>query len=485
MAGFYDWLHNALGSGVNGETTERLQPGPAPASPAQSALLGSYWPSEAPAQPMAAPSSPPAALPTFMQGQTPFAGPTPIPHPPGFVGETSPQPATQLPARAPMPPARPAEAGPPMPITPQAAPAAPEVSPWRKFSDMLAGNSDQLLYMGAGLLSTNNFGEGLMRGLQGASLAKATQARTDLARAKLARETQTLSGTAQWLMKVRPGLSPEQAIALASNDGVVRKIAEEEYAKKDPKTHLVDITNPDGTPGKGFVTEGETQVKPIAGMGTPGDTEEVKDGMILKKRNGVVIGVRPAQPTAAPGAPAVEGPPPGVDFQTWQKERAKQAVKKQGEQLERGRVAEEMVPHLQRAFEAYQKLAQSGIMATPIGPVSAMGANRMLGGMFGTDSEKYRQEYEAAAKNLELIQAQLKMKGQGTITENERKILAMTLPRLDAADPATGLKTLQDLYDLAKREYENGRTPRAPGAQPFGPLQRGQLPPGVTIRRIN
>lgn len=299
MAGFYDWLHNALGSGVNGETTERLQPGPAPASPAQSALLGSYWPSEAPAQPMAAPASPPAALPTFMQGQTPFAGPTPIPHPPGFVGETSPQPAVQMPARAPMPPARPAEAGPPMPITPQAAPAAPEVSPWRKFSDMLSSNSDQLLYMGAGLLSSNNFGEGLMRGLQGASLAKATAAKADLDRAKAAREATGLTARAQWLAQ-RHNIPIQQAIGLAMNEGGFSKLMGDAYAPADRKFGVIG-KDEYGNEKYGFVDPKTGQVVPAPAVGSP------------------------ASP-AAPGQPGVGAPPPGVDPKVWREKQTEALV---------------------------------------------------------------------------------------------------------------------------------------------------------------
>lgn len=97
------------------------------------------------------------------------------------------------------------------------------------------------------------------------------------------------------------------------------------------------------------------------------------------------------------------------------------------------------MPILERAEKAYQALGKSG----GIGPIISSGPSRKIGAVVGTENEINRQNYEQAAKELELLQAQIKMKGQGQITEGERKILAMTLPRLDAADPKVGYATLQ------------------------------------------
>jgi len=97
------------------------------------------------------------------------------------------------------------------------------------------------------------------------------------------------------------------------------------------------------------------------------------------------------------------------------------------------------VPILDRAEKAYQSLSK----ASAIGPTQATGIWRGAQGVVGAQSEITRQDFEAAAKELELLQAQIKMKGQGAITEGERRILQMTLPRLDAADPSTGLETLR------------------------------------------
>jgi hypothetical protein len=101
------------------------------------------------------------------------------------------------------------------------------------------------------------------------------------------------------------------------------------------------------------------------------------------------------------------------------------------------------VPILDRAQRAYESLGKAG----GIGPIISSGPSRKVGAVVGTQNEINRQNYEQAAKELELLQAQIKMKGQGQITEGERRILQMTLPRLDAADPSVGYATLKQLRD--------------------------------------
>lgn len=98
-------------------------------------------------------------------------------------------------------------------------------------------------------------------------------------------------------------------------------------------------------------------------------------------------------------------------------------------------------PILDRAHRAYTNLAANNA----IGPMQASEVWRTTQGVVGAKNEVLRQDYEAAAKELELLKAQIQMKGQGAITEGERRILQLTLPRLDAADASTGLETLRQL----------------------------------------
>ena len=123
------------------------------------------------------------------------------------------------------------------------------------------------------------------------------------------------------------------------------------------------------------------------------------------------------------------------------------------------------IPVLDRAEKAYRELSKSGFFGSSIGPVSASGISRTVGGVFGSQSEIQRQNFEAAAKELELLQAQIKMKNQGTITEGERRILQMTLPRLDAADPSTGLETLRTFRQQLQSAIEKPERIRQRGAE--------------------
>ena len=119
------------------------------------------------------------------------------------------------------------------------------------------------------------------------------------------------------------------------------------------------------------------------------------------------------------------------------------------------------VPILDRAEAAYKELSKRGA----IGPVSASNVMRGAQGVLGMESEIQRQNFEAAAKELELLQAQIKMKGQGTITEGERRILQLTLPRLDAADPSTGLQTLRGFRQQLQSAIEKPERIRQRGAE--------------------
>ena len=139
------------------------------------------------------------------------------------------------------------------------------------------------------------------------------------------------------------------------------------------------------------------------------------------------------------------------------------------------------IPILNRAEKAYENLSKSGFFGSAIGPASASGPSRMVQGVLGTQSEIQRQNFEAAAKELELLQAQIKMKGQGAITEGERRILQLTLPRLDAADPSTGLETLKSFRQQLQaaiekperiRQRGGDQQPQQSNVVPWGSLKK-------------
>ena len=185
------------------------------------------------------------------------------------------------------------------------------------------------------------------------------------------------------------------------------------------------------------------------------------------------------------GAPGVDmtGVPPGVDPLTYRREAAKAEVAERKGASTRALQAQSALPLLDRAQTAYERLAQNG----GIGPFAASTFNRNITGALGRQNEIDRQDYEAAAKELELHKAQISMKGQGAITDSERRILALTLPRLDAASPETGLSTLKGMRDQFGRAINAEGLPsnagqsqsNAMGPVPGGAVQALQQDPGL------
>lgn len=141
------------------------------------------------------------------------------------------------------------------------------------------------------------------------------------------------------------------------------------------------------------------------------------------------------------GQPSVTGIPPGADPKTYRHEVAKNIAEDQKQAGERARQIDVNLPHIDRALQAYEGLAK----LNSIGPISASNPSRLIGGVLGRQSEILRQDYEAAASELQLMKANISLKGQGQVSDAERKLLSLTLPRLDAADPGTGLRTLRQM----------------------------------------
>lgn len=189
-----------------------------------------------------------------------------------------------------------------------------------------------------------------------------------------------------------------------------------------------------------FKREGETkpalQERLIERLGT--ETDPAKKTAIRAQ-----LGMEPEE-TEAGGASAVPAEIRAMGPAAVKKYQDAYASKVAGEMSTAQAAADAMrmaEPILDRAHRAYYNLAQNNA----IGPLQATEAWRKTQGVFGAKNEALRQDFEQAAKELELLQAQIKMKGQGAITEGERRILQLTLPRLDAADAATGIETLRQL----------------------------------------
>jgi hypothetical protein len=92
------------------------------------------------------------------------------------------------------------------------------------------------------------------------------------------------------------------------------------------------------------------------------------------------------------------------------------------------------------------------------GPISASETNQTLNRMFGTnaDRQQSRDMVGQSLKDLELSVAQMRMKGQGAITESERAIARGTLPSLDKPIE-TQKAILKGLEDEAVQRLRDAR----------------------------
>jgi len=133
--------------------------------------------------------------------------------------------------------------------------------------------------------------------------------------------------------------------------------------------------------------------------------------------------------------------------------------------------AQMVSPILKRAEDAYNKLKQ----ADAIGPIQGNkeGWSRWLAARVGTTAEQDRQDYEQAMADLELWRS-AKLKGQGAITDFERKIIASSLPKLDAVNAAPGLNTFKSLNRELQAQIEKGS--RAGGKPPAPPAADAAQP---------
>jgi hypothetical protein len=127
--------------------------------------------------------------------------------------------------------------------------------------------------------------------------------------------------------------------------------------------------------------------------------------------------------------------------------------------------ARRVQPIFERAEAAYQELAR----LKGIGNIQGSALPRAVASTLGTKIEEKRQEYEQASAELQAFKSEL-LKGQGAVTDFERRLLASTLPTLTAVNATPGLNTLKflksDLQSTIDRpsKYRNRGAPEAGGA---------------------
>jgi len=177
--------------------------------------------------------------------------------------------------------------------------------------------------------------------------------------------------------------------------------------------------------------------------------------------------------TTAPGTPApgaqpgqvapgrdffTLNPPPGIRKKDWRESIGKEAAKKTADQysamVDAGRNVESFMPSVVEALRAYDQLAKTNSIGPVVGSELGQKVQR-FGNVVMPESvqraTQLRDAYNMHTANLKLMQAQILMKGQGAISDNERRLLSMTLPELDTTNPQAGIARLQQMLEQMKR----------------------------------
>lgn len=161
------------------------------------------------------------------------------------------------------------------------------------------------------------------------------------------------------------------------------------------------------------------------------------------------------------------------------KEYAKAYGKKSGEEFMSAQSAADNIksslPILKRAEDAYAGMAAKG----GIGPYAGSDFMQTVDKYTFGAVQKLREDYKTADAQLQYLKARIEAKGQGAITDYERKILALQLPTFDAQDPETGLETLRMLrqelnsvIEKPQRILQRGSGQPQSGVVPWGSLKK-------------
>lgn len=134
--------------------------------------------------------------------------------------------------------------------------------------------------------------------------------------------------------------------------------------------------------------------------------------------------------------------------------------------------AKRIQPMLERAYDAYQKLEKMNA----IGPIQGKkeGLMRQGAALFGTQAEEQRQRYEQASAELQAFKSEL-LKGQGAVTDFERRLLASTLPDLAAINAKPGLETFKFLKTDIENTIKKPDRFRTRGSEPQSQSQPGKV----------
>jgi hypothetical protein len=177
--------------------------------------------------------------------------------------------------------------------------------------------------------------------------------------------------------------------------------------------------------------------------------------------------------------------------------RTKAAVEQEADLVKSAATASRMLPQVDEMLGAYEKMNKAGA----IGPFVGSEAGRFLGKFLPSDpkmnpfgsgalfpgitaeAEAARQNYERRKSPIQAYITSAQNKGQGPVSEWERKLFGLALPGFTDLDPQEQIRVINDLRETMVSDMKSGRasplsaTPAMSQEMNRGAQQQGQTVP--------
>jgi hypothetical protein len=165
--------------------------------------------------------------------------------------------------------------------------------------------------------------------------------------------------------------------------------------------------------------------------------------------------------------------PPEVDPKIVKKERSEALVANEQSAVASAKAAADLKPLIDQAAISYERAQKAGGIGAIVGsPAGRMGARYVWGG----EAEKARQEYDKAIAAVQARITAAQNRGQGAVSDFERKLYAMQFPDLQAASPEEQIAFLKELQAATDQTIKAGGSSML-GKQPSVVLDRPAVAP--------
>lgn len=212
---------------------------------------------------------------------------------------------------------------------------------------------------------------------------------------------------------------------------------------------------------------------------------------ILRYPDGRVERVQIPGLPSGPGAMPQPGTPAGgqgnalLNSRVADEARTKAAVEQEADLVKSAATASRMLPQVDSMLDAYKKMNDVGA----IGPFVGSDVGRFFGKYLPSDSniklfpgltaeaEASRQNYERRKSPIQAYITSAQNKGQGPVSEWERKLFGLALPGFTDLDPQEQIKVIKDLREQMVADTKSGRaSPLSATPAMSQEMSRGEQP---------